>query len=375
MKALRKLLAGTILVALAAFGLTALTSSSNDPATTPVFGFTDKYCSSEHYKWFENIGVLIAADCKTDPDATGEDKDKIWYWRSYVEEGDYSYTCHLVEYREVKSVGVQPKKKKPITGGGGGGEETQPPAPQEPIPQKTKADKQADNLTKDEADDLQECWESKATGISVEIKDWNSDAIGATEADWRITKGQPDRGLGETTPYVNEVEVEGEDEPVSVLSIDVQIYPHGIARKIADTAHQDTFKHTLVYSQMHETFHVGQIKAIFDATGALPKPYEWWDLEVKAHNGTSLMYRTLYGKKAGVPSLLLDDNEEMTEDYKNKMEDYKALEVKKANGTITKAEEGTMEQLATWLKNPKNLPQATANNYYKPDKVKNFECD
>ena len=102
-----------------------------------------------------------------------------------------------MEYREVKVIGEQPKKQKPITGGGGGEEETPTPAPQEPIPQKTKADKQADNLTKDELDDLQECWESKATGISVEIKGWNSDAIGATEAVWGMTKGEIGRGLGE----------------------------------------------------------------------------------------------------------------------------------------------------------------------------------
>ena len=76
------------------------------------------------------MGALIAADGKTDPDATGEDKDKIWYWRSYMEEGDYSYTCHLVKYEEVNVVGRVPKKKQPITGGGssGGGGET--PTPQ-----------------------------------------------------------------------------------------------------------------------------------------------------------------------------------------------------------------------------------------------------
>ena len=185
-----------------------------------------------------------------------------------------------------------------------------------------------------------------------------------------MTKMERGRGLGETTPYLN---------ADKTLSIDVQIYPHGIARKIPDTAHQNTFKHTLVYTQMHETFHVGQIKAIFDTTGALPKPYEWWDLEVQAHNGTSLMYRTLYGKKAGVPSLLLDTNAEMTEAYKNKMEDYKKLETELADPTTTEARkkeiDSEMETLTTWLKNPKNLPQATANNYYKPDKVENFECD
>ena len=366
MRTLHKLSAGLTLAALTAFGLTTFALFWFNPLDPPVWGFTDKYCQNDDYKAFKNFAALKAANGKKDPKAKGEDKDKIWIFKAYIEWGDGEFTCRLLE-DDVKAIGEQPKK--PATGGGeeGGGEEA---PPQETIPQKTKADKQADTLTKDEADDLRECWESKATGISVEIKGWNSVAIGATEAVWGMTKGVFDRGLGETTPYLN---------ADSTLYMDVQIYPHGISNKIPDTAHQDTFKHTVVYTQMHETFHVGQIKAIFDATGALPKPYEWWELEVQAHNGTSLMYRTLYGKKAGVPSLLLDDNEGMTLDYKDKMEDYKDLETELADPTTTEARkkeiENEMESLSTWLKDPDNLPPATANNYYKPDQLKNFECD
>ncbi len=367
MKTLHKLLVGLLLVALTAFGLTALTSSSNDPVTTPVFGFTDKYCQNEDYKWFENVGALIAADGKKDPKAKGKNKDKIWRYYSYIEDVSPWYPCHLLEYEDdVKAVGVQPKKKTPPSsdsGGGGGEEET--PAPQEPIPQKTQAQKQAENFTKDESDDLQECWEGKLDEITVEIKGWNSDAIEAPEAEWEIDK-DVHYGFGKTTPFLN---------ADKTLSISVQIYPHGIANRIAPTAHQDVFKHMISYSQKHETFHVGQIKSIFDSTGALPKPYKWWDFEVEAHAGASLMWRTLYGKKAGVPSLLLEADKTMTPAYKKMMDDYKALEVKKDAGTITKSEEAKMEKLEKDLKDPANLPQATGNNYYKPNKLENFECD
>lgn len=61
---LHKLLTGASLVVLTVFGLTVLSSSSNDPATTPVYGFTDKDCQNEDYKWFKNVGALIAADGK-----------------------------------------------------------------------------------------------------------------------------------------------------------------------------------------------------------------------------------------------------------------------------------------------------------------------
>lgn len=218
------------------------------------------------------------------PDAN--DPDKIWRYYSYIEDVSPWHPCHLLEYEDdVKVVGTVPKKQNPPPSGGGGGGGGV--APQEPIPQKTQAQKQADNFTKDELDDLRECVEEKLAGVTKEIKGWNSDAIGATEAVWELTKGV-DHALGETTPFLNKD---------STLSISVQIYPHGIANKILATAHRDTFKHTTAYTEMHELFHVGQIKAIFKETGALPKPYEWWDLEVEAHKGSAKLWQTLYDKR------------------------------------------------------------------------------
>ncbi|MXZ54861.1 MAG: hypothetical protein F4227_10645 [Gammaproteobacteria bacterium] len=108
-----------------------------NPLDPPVFGFTDKECSNDDYKLFRNLAALIAADGKKDPNS--EDPDKIWNYGSYIKYGDYTLTCHLLEYEEVVVIGVVPKK--PTTGGGGGEEGGGEAPPQEPIPQKKKADK------------------------------------------------------------------------------------------------------------------------------------------------------------------------------------------------------------------------------------------
>lgn len=366
MKTLRKLLAGSILVALTVFGLTALTSSSTDSADPPVWGFTDRSCQSEDYKWFENLGALIAADGKKDPDATGEDADKIWHWRSYIEDGDHSHTCHLVEYEEVVVIGVVPKGSiipapAPGTyggggGGGGGGGEA-----------RTPAQKQADEFTKEKLDELKECWEEKADTVTKKIKGWNPDAIGATEVTWAVQHGEDQFGLA-----FHDARVLNDE-----LLIDVTIYPHGIAAWLTPTAATETFDHVATFGQIHETFHIGQFKARFDATGSLPKPYEYWDLEVQAHKGSVTLWQTLYDKKkdAGVPSLLLDVNAEKTKEYQKMEDDYKDLVAKLEQGPLTDADAAKMERLAKDLKNPGNLPQASANTNYEPSKLKNFECD
>ena len=58
MKTLRTLLAGSLLVALAAFGLTALTSSSTHPVV-PVVAFLNTTCSSELFMEHESIQDML----------------------------------------------------------------------------------------------------------------------------------------------------------------------------------------------------------------------------------------------------------------------------------------------------------------------------
>ncbi|MYC24731.1 MAG: hypothetical protein F4X56_02285, partial [Gammaproteobacteria bacterium] len=61
MKALHKLLAGTILVSLATFGLTALTSSSTN-TVVPVVAFVNESCNSEMYMELESIQEMLELD-------------------------------------------------------------------------------------------------------------------------------------------------------------------------------------------------------------------------------------------------------------------------------------------------------------------------
>ena len=386
MKTLRKLLAGTILVALAAFGLTALTSSSNDPATTPVFGFTDKYCQNEDYKWFKNVGALIAADGKKDPKAKGKDKDKIWRYYSYIEDVEPWWPCLLLEYEDdVKAVGVTPKKKNPPpSGGGGGGGETPTPNPQEPKPP-AQVPNPSYNVTDAEIESLKSCWEEKAVK-KLNKKGWTSDAT--TAATWMIDRLNT-RGLGQTWPQIKKVNGQ------SRLVLDVEIYSTGIGERAVGLVkwlysnddegappgtYKLAFNHLTTYTYMHETYHVSQLLNIFSEREALPEPWEYWQLEVDAHRESKNMWVDLYDDPP--PSVLPLGSEVNTERYaayEVKKKEYLDLETELANPDTTEERKGQierrLEKLTKWLQDPTNLPQAEGNSIYEASEVENFECD
>ncbi|MXW07371.1 MAG: hypothetical protein F4Z87_04475 [Gammaproteobacteria bacterium] len=340
MKTLRKLLAGTLLVALAAFGLAAFAYFVDyDPDDPPVNGFTDKECRNEDWKIFENHNALIAADGQPDPNA--DDPEKIWKYYSYIEWGDHTYTCHLLKYEAVKVKGVQPKK--PITRGVKTPTTTPTPTPQDPPREKSPAEVQADNFTDDAAKDLQQCWEKKLDDITVEAKGWNSDAIGATEVTWGITKNDAPGDAARTYPSL------GDDPANPELSISVVLYPHQIAVNAAtywmDQQQQETFKHMVAYAQIHETFHIGYLKSVFDRTNGLPKPYEAWDMEIQAHKGASSVFRSLFGgKKSGAPGILRE--QEITSklpQYQEWKDEYTDLEAELAKPETTEARKKEIE--------------------------------
>ena len=129
MKALRKLLAGTILVALAAFGLTTLTSSSTN-SVVPVIAFLNTTCNSALYMEHESIQDML--------EFKGTERDGIvWDFKSYHHIADQSESdprCYLVSaIGEVVARGTQwPARPSDPYGaqggeeggsGGGGGEE------------------------------------------------------------------------------------------------------------------------------------------------------------------------------------------------------------------------------------------------------------
>lgn len=109
MKTLYALLAGALLVALTALGLTALASADDDDP--PVFGFTNETCSSLDYMWFPNTDALHAYD------GTEDSNGYTWDFGSYIEDIE-NYEC--IELVKVKG---KPRNTKttPGTGGGSGG--------------------------------------------------------------------------------------------------------------------------------------------------------------------------------------------------------------------------------------------------------------
>ncbi|MXZ56767.1 MAG: hypothetical protein F4Z14_11460 [Gammaproteobacteria bacterium] len=157
----------------------------------------------------------------------------------------------------------------------------------------------------------------------------------------------------------------------------VNIYSHGIAAWLSRTAHENAFAQLTQFSQIHETFHVGQIKAIYDATKALPKPYKWWELEVEAHRGSGKLWQGMYGRSAGTPTLLpleTPENKARKEAYDTMADRYKAIEKKKEDGTITATEEAEMDGLEKDLKDPSKLPQGETSGWWDPDEI-DLECD
>lgn len=292
MKTFRKLLAGALLVALAAFGLTALTSSSSD-SLVPVLAFLNQTCSSELYMEHESIQAML--------EFKGTERDGIvWDFESYNHIEDLQTqlypVCHLVSdllrEREIVVRGTPwPARPSDPYGAQRGGTETQPPKTQEPPPEKDPAELQAQNFTKEKSDKLRECLEEDLGNVSEEIEGWNSDAIGAEEVTWGIDKNE-EWGLGNTSLKI------GEDKKGNpTLSIFAIIFPTGVGNQVAAMFAEQkdvqvaAFEQLTQFTHGHELFHVGQIKTIFDETGTGPKPYKYWDLEVQAHNGATRLWK------------------------------------------------------------------------------------
>ena len=135
------------------------------------------------------------------------------------------------------------------------------------------------------------------------------------------------------------------------------------------------------FSNSHEIFHVGQLKTEFDKTKAEPKPYEWWDLEVEAHDGSTRLWKGIHGENAEPPSVLnlgtwtnwgrkiaYDIDKASYQKYEEELADPKTTEARK------KEIKKEMEKLEANLENPNNLPEANANPDWKPGDI-DIDCD
>ncbi|MXZ44815.1 MAG: hypothetical protein F4Z01_07575 [Gammaproteobacteria bacterium] len=375
MKTLRKLLAGMVLITLTAFGLTALTSSSSN-TVVPVVAFLNHTCSSDVYMEHESIQAML--------EFNGTTRDGIvWDFESYHHIEDLQTqlypVCYLVSAIEEVVVRGTPWPARPSDpyGAQGGRTGTPTPTPQEPEPPTPPAQLQADNFTEEKSNDLRECLEEDLGDVSEEIEGWNSDAIGATEAEWGINKNVA-RGFGYTGVDIGE-----DNNGNPTLSIGVFIYPQGIANAVAAMFVEQrdvqvaAFEQLTQFTQAHELFHVGQLKTIFEETGARPKPYQYWDLEVQAHNGSTSLWQGIHGDNAEPPSTLnlgSQVNFWRKAAYDLDTARYKELEVKKENGTITSDEETEMDELEATLKDPSSLPEANANRDWDPDAI-DIDCE
>ena len=379
MKALRKLLAGTILVALAALGLTALTSSSTNSADTRVLGFLNETCSSPDLILFQNMIDLVNFNGTTMYGVT-------WTFESYINVSDYEFTdnpeCRLMSdflaIPEVRT--VQPKPKiipvDPPPGGGGGGGGPSGPSASELA--KTKTD--------DHIEALKSCWERKA-GNKLKKNGWDINAT--TAATWTINRSQGG-AVAQVIPSIKEVR--GEKK----LFMKAEIYPLGIAQTAVHFSNQDEegnyyrgfegviFDHVATYGQMHETYHMSDFLKIFNERKTLPEPWEYWQMEVDAHTKSKDLWVALYDDPP--PSFLPRESQAMTEEYTDNTARYKELKEKEEAGTliyevdedgkVITDEAKELEDLGKWLKRPANLPKAENNlGFYKPSEVENFECE
>ncbi|MXZ56040.1 MAG: hypothetical protein F4227_03915 [Gammaproteobacteria bacterium] len=154
-----------------------------------------------------------------------------------------------------------------------------------------------------------------------------------------------------------------------------------VVTKWAKTDPSKAFDQMVFFSNAHEIFHVGQLKTEFDKTNAEPKPYEWWDLEVEAHNGATRLWKGIHGESAEPPSVL---NLGTTVNYWRKFAydldkaSYEKYEEELAEPDTTEARKKVikkeMEKLKAKLENPHNLPEANANGEWKPNDI-DIDCE
>lgn len=124
-------------------------------------------------------------------------------------------------------------------------------------------------------------------------------------------------------------------------------------------------------TQMDESIRTSQIlKEFNDGEDVLIPPVcERWDLKVKAQKTANNWWQKIF-PKTPFPPTYFGDRTKPAEFEDNKTE-YKELETKKANGTITKTKEERLKELETYFKFTK--PEAPLNPVYDP--TQDVGCD
>lgn len=392
MKTLHKLLTGTLFVALTAFGLTALTSSSSNSADTRVLGFLNETCDSEDLILFQNMIDLL--------NFNGTEMYGItWTFKSYINVSDYEVTddptCNLMsEFLAMPEVSVVKPKPKIIPadpppgnpGGGSGGGGGQQPAPK-PKPE-VEFDNQnarelknciANKLDKLDLKKAEEVKKKKHLGCFVKLE-WDL-KFKKTDFSWRAD--QSTLGPLGITHYTNTIE--GNTVPDNT----VFLYPVAIKNRVNSQKWKRagvTFDNLSEFVALEEMVHTiqGHNAKQANSNWKNPEPYEQRDWQIQANVVANVWYYQLKGDKNAPISMYdtnainkhRDGNCDLTGTFlKNKNNYIKYVEQLK-NKNLTQTERETIEANKAQMKEYFDNDLLKLQNYLSPifDKTEKLNC-
>ncbi|MXZ56430.1 MAG: hypothetical protein F4Z14_09725 [Gammaproteobacteria bacterium] len=356
MKTLRKLLAGSLLVALTVFGLTALTSSSTDSGeTTQVWGFLNETCNSEIAVLLDSIEDMLKL--------RGQEREGIIMdFKSYYRVAELHQAdppCRLVAgllaEPPVRSIGTPPPviwipvetqpNPRPGQPGGGGAVIKNPPPPKE------------FTFTNKDLKELNECWHQKIKDLFEAAE--NEDNERKRKQKLKKLRKQLsgyEANAGDRDKY--KWIASQEENPFGFGHIDwppistVKIFSKNLTKhKFAQPMH------IAAQAAFQEYYHIIQRNRL----GRDPKPYELYDLEVEAHNTTRGWFRPIFGFGAPIAEFIGDEADFSSDDeFKKKKKEYQDLETDLAKEGLTEAEKkkikDEMTELEKWFRNPAHLP-------------------
>ena len=313
--------------------------------------------------------IFLSLDDMIRYDGTTDQWGMTWDFKSYYKAAElydlilkcYPWDKNLVDPVDTKTKRTRPKT--PVT--------PEPPPPPEPTPQQPPPPANpADGFTQEDADALKTCWEEKAINLRSQKKIEGykpKDLVSISRGSGAIWKNVSGRigAIAYTIPDVQTID--GKKH----LSINVELWTDGITAEIQKYPGMHfQYNHLATYGQMQETFHVAQVKKLFDDENREPHPYEYWEMEVDSHVGAKDLWAAIYSDPP--PTYLPNEEYAMPEEYQKMAKKYKDLKKKEEDGTITEKEKDDLKQLTNDLRDPANLPQADGNEWYNP--ATDLEC-
>ena len=358
MKAFHNLLAGMFVVVLTAFGMTALSSSSNE--NSQVWGFIDDTCTSSLSMLFDSLNDMRDYDGTVDNDGTH------WNFGSYYKVAElhdqelkcYKFDASAVEPEPEPEPEPRPKPKPKPSGHQGGSDQpgtgTVPAIPPPPPPR-------CYDLTQAKLDEIRSCWTKKVAKAGLDgwhdLKSLRKDAVQKTA--WHVSFTDKGDGLGYGFTQARKGATTG-----IFKGVDVYIFPLQIGEE-----ERIVCEHLAEFAQMHEQVHVFQywLEATDSDGLAFPSPYELYDNEVEAHDTAVRWWNALHPhpdpkmrakniSSAPYPKLgsrvthrFKNGRGEHVGEFLRKKLEYQDYEQQKAEGTLTEPGKKKMDELKQWF--------------------------